>query len=75
MGRVFLRIALYIASNERSDGSMQQYVGLDEDGLTGRRTVADALEVVRQRLGIGEITRAESRSLPSPCLGVEAPPP
>jgi hypothetical protein len=61
---VILRIALYIASNERSDDSMQQYVGLDEDGRTQRRTVADALEVVRQRLGVDEITRAEIRLAP-----------
>jgi hypothetical protein len=43
---------------------MQQYVGLDEAGRTQRRTVADALEVVRQRLGVGEITRAEIRLAP-----------
>ena len=45
------------------DGSMQ-YVALDEDGRTKRRTVADALEVVRQRLGVGEITHAEIRLAP-----------
>jgi hypothetical protein len=43
---------------------MQQYVALDQDGRTKRRTVADALEVVRQRLGVGEITRAEIRLAP-----------
>ena len=43
---------------------MQQYVALDQDGRTQRRTVADALEVVRQRLGVGEITRAEIRLAP-----------
>ena len=40
------------------DGSMH-YVGLDEGGRTKRRTVADALEVVRQRPELGAITRAE----------------
>jgi hypothetical protein len=43
---------------------MQQYVALDQDGRTKRRTVADALEVVRQRLGVGEITHAEIRLAP-----------
>ena len=43
---------------------MQQYVALDQDGRTKRRTVADALEVVRQRLGVVEITRAEIRLAP-----------
>ncbi len=43
---------------------MPQYVTLDQDGRTQRRTVADALEVVRQRLGVGEITRAEIRLAP-----------
>jgi hypothetical protein len=43
---------------------MQQYVALDQDGRTKRRTVADALEVVRQRLGVGEIKRAEIRLAP-----------
>ena len=32
---------------------MQQYVTLDQEGRIQRRTVADALEVVRQRLGVG----------------------
>jgi hypothetical protein len=43
---------------------MQQYVALDEAGRTQRRTVADALEVARQRPGMGEITRAEIRLAP-----------
>ena len=43
---------------------MQQYVTLDQEGRIQRRTVADALEVVRQRLGVGEITRAEIRLAP-----------
>jgi hypothetical protein len=38
---------------------MPQLMALDEAGRTQRRTVADALEVVRQRQGVGEITRAE----------------
>jgi len=40
---------------------MQPYLGLDEAGRTRRRTAADAFEVVRQKLGVGEITRAEIR--------------
>jgi hypothetical protein len=38
---------------------MQEYVALQEDGRTKRRTVVDALEVVREKLGVDEITRAE----------------
>jgi hypothetical protein len=42
----------------QQDGSMN-HLGLDEGGRTKRRTVADALEVVRQRAELGAITRAE----------------
>jgi hypothetical protein len=40
---------------------MQEYVALQEGRRTKRRTVADALEVVREKLGVYEITRAEIR--------------
>src|ERR1700693_511122 len=42
-----------------SDRSMQQYVRLQEEYRTTRRTVADALEVVRLKLCLDEIPRAE----------------
>jgi hypothetical protein len=40
---------------------MQQYVRLQEECRTTRRTVADALEVVRLKLCLDEIPRAEIR--------------
>jgi hypothetical protein len=40
---------------------MQDYVALQEERRTSRRTVADALELVRQKLGVNEIARAEIR--------------
>jgi hypothetical protein len=56
---------------------MQEYVALQEGGRTKRRTVADALEVVREKLGVDEITRAEVsiHHLPLPsgeCTGLVA---
>lgn len=38
---------------------MRRYVALDEERRTNRRTIADALEVVRRKLGVGDITRGE----------------
>ena len=38
---------------------MQPQARLHEQRRTSRRTVADALDVVRQRLGVDEIARAE----------------
>ena len=55
---------------------MRNYVALQEERRTSRRTVADALEVVRQKLGINEIARAEIRighfQLPSGELSAQA---
>ena len=45
---------------------MPQLMALDEAGRTERRTVADALEVVRRRQGAAEITRAEIKLAPFP---------
>jgi hypothetical protein len=36
-----------------------EYVALEEEHRTSRRTVADALEVVRQKLGLDEMARAQ----------------
>jgi hypothetical protein len=45
-----------------------QYVALQEEGRDRRRTVADALDVVGQELGLNEITRAEIRLAALPLL-------
>jgi hypothetical protein len=42
------------------------YIVLQGDGRGKRRTVADALEVVRQALGVNEVARTnQARSLPA----------
>jgi hypothetical protein len=43
---------------------MQISVRLQEGNRTSRRTIADALEVVRQQLGLNEITRARIEIVP-----------
>jgi hypothetical protein len=43
---------------------MPQYVRLQEERRTGRRTVADALDVVRQILGLEETPRGQIRVAP-----------
>ena len=45
---------------------MRRYVALDEERRTNRRTIADALEVVRRKLGVGDITRGEIILAPFP---------
>jgi hypothetical protein len=43
---------------------MQESIALDEERQASRRTVADALEVVRQTLGLNEIAPGEIRTVP-----------
>jgi len=43
---------------------MQESVALDEEGQASRRTIADALDVARQRLGLNEIAPGEIRIVP-----------
>jgi hypothetical protein len=43
---------------------MQEFAVLDKEGQAKRRTVADALELVRQKLGLDEITAGQFRIVP-----------
>jgi hypothetical protein len=45
---------------------MSQYVALNEGGKAKRRTIADAREVVREELGVSEVTWGQIRLAPLP---------